>query len=226
MSPLVPEPVAFYPLNKQFTTNDVKKRRQIKGNASSVAFTRGPFNASGGAYEFPGSCSSYIEFPNGGGILDVKHSITLMCWVRPGGRDGPIFNYNKANWGVHLWIVSGTAFIRITEAGTHAFQPSINTYALRVGKWVHVAATYNHTSGDNSIYVNGKLNSTTKVRPAFRISTNDSEVRMGARIGDGRCFKGAITQMVVYNVALNAKQIMAVAEMNAGKKKLKRVEAM
>ena len=214
--PLVPEPVAFYPLNKQFTTNDVKKRRQFKGNARSLAFTKGPFNASGGAYEFPGSCNSYIEFPNGGGILDVKHSITLMCWVRPRGRDGPIFNYNKAKRGVHLWIVSGTAFIRITEAETHALKTNISTDPLTVGKWVHVAATYNHTSGVNSIYVNGKLNSTTKFIPDFRISTNDPEIRMGATINDSSCFKGAIAQMGIYNVALNAKQIMAVAEMNTG----------
>ena len=206
------KPVAFYPLNNQFTTNDVKKRPQLEGYASNVAFTRGPYNETDGAYEFSGNSSSYIEFPNGDGILDVKYSITLMCWVRPEANYGAIFNYNKAHtWGIHIWIVNGRFFHQITKFGSYASLPHILTdQPLEVGKWTHVAATYNHITGVNSIYVNGMLIKTQNIGTGFRIATNDRAVRMGVAVGSIRHFKGAIAQMAVYSVALSAQQIRAV----------------
>lgn len=177
-----------------------------------MALTRGPHNTADAAYEFYGNANSYIEFPNSRWILDVGQSITLLCWVRPGGKDGPLFNYNKSGpYGVHLWITSGKLYFRITKVRSHARLPAITTdQRLGVGKWAHVAATYNHTTGVNSIYVNGMLNKTQNIGAGLRISTNDRAIRMGATISNGRYFKGAVTQMGVYNVALSARQIRAV----------------
>ena len=207
----MPQPVAFFPLTGKFTTNDEQRRPQFKATASNVVLTSGPNNAPQGAYQFSGNSNSYIEFPNSHGILDVEESITLMCWVRPEGQDGPIFNYNKAGaWGVHIWIVNARFFNRITKYGSHAFLTAIITdQPLAVGKWVHVAATYDHSTGVNSIYVDGVLSKTQNIGTGYRISTNDPAVRMGAKIGDGRYFKGAITQMRIYNVALTARKILA-----------------
>ena len=181
----MPEPVAFYPLNKHFTTNDEQNRPQLRGSASNVVLTRGPHNEARGAYEFSGNSNSYIEFPNGGGILDVQHSFTLMCWVRPGGQDGQIFNYKKTGaWGVQIWIVAGKFFDRVTKYPNHAFLPAIiSDQPLKVRKWVHVAATYNHLTGANSIYVNGVLSKTRNIGTGYRISTNDAAVRMGVKKG-------------------------------------------
>ena len=177
-----------------------------------MAVTSGLYNALDGAYEFAGNINSYIEFPNGNGILDVKHSITLMCWVRPGGKDGPLFNYKKAGaWGVHFWIINGKIFNRITKSDKHEWRDAISAdKPLKVGKWVHVAATYDHKTGQNIIYVDGKMSKAQNIGTGFEISTNDPEVRMGVKGGDGRYFKGAITQMRVYNVALSEQQILAV----------------
>ena len=177
-----------------------------------MAVTSGLYNALDGAYEFAGNIHSYIEFPNGDGILDVKHSITLMCWVRPGGQDGPLFNYKKSGeWGVHIWIVNGKIFNRITKSYKHEHREAISTdKPLEVGKWVHVAATYDHKTGVNIIYVDGKMSKAQNIGTGFEISTNDPEVRMGVKDGDDRYFKGAITQMRVYDVALSKQQILAV----------------
>ena len=209
----MPDPVAFYPLNKVFTTNDQLRRPQYKATESNVVFTSGPYNASNGAYQFSGTSNSFIEFSNSGGILDVKYSITLMCWVRPGGKDGPLFNYKKvAQWGVHIWLAqNGRFFNRITRFPNHQFFTHIETdQPLQVGKWVHVAATYSHLTGVNSIYVDGVLKKTQNIGTGFRISTNDPAIRMGVKIGDGRFFNGAITQMGIFNVSLTPQQILAV----------------
>ena len=59
-----------------------------------VKVAPGPDNTANGSYEFLGNSSSYIEFPNSeGGALDVRHSMTMLCWLRHDGRDGPIFSY-------------------------------------------------------------------------------------------------------------------------------------
>jgi len=208
----IPPAVAFYPLDKQFTTNDENNRPQLMGTAYNTAFTTGPYNAADGAYELFGKNTSYIEFPNGEGNLDVKYSITLMCWVRPGGQDGPLIDYKKGGaLGVHISIVDGKFCNSITTYPVHNFFPAISTdQPLEIGKWVHVAATYNNLTGVNSIYVNGVLRKTQNIRKGHRIATNEPEVRVGVKDGDGRYFKGAITKMGVYDVALSAQQILAV----------------
>lgn len=214
---LVPEPVAFYPLNKQFGTADVKRRSQITGISSNVSLTTGPFNTTDGAYEFWGNKNSYIQFPNKHGLLDVQTSISLMCWVRPGGQDGPLFQYEKVpwRWGVHIWIEKGKFRSRIYDADYTDKKIAIQSdQSLELGKWVHVAATYNHTTGNNSIYVNGILSATRNIGTGFRIAAV-GKVRMGAVLVDNtRFLKAAVSHMEVYNVSLNANQIRAV--MNKG----------
>ena len=180
-----------------------------------MEFTSGPTNEFNGAYQFKGTTVSFIQFPNTGGILDVKYSITLMCWVRPGGQDGPLFNYKRQGasvWGVHIWIASnGRFFARITKFGSYALLPDLSTdLPLQQGRWYHVAATYDSNTGVNSIYVDGVLNKTQNIGTRYRISTNDPEIRMGAKVGDSRLFNGAITQMGIYNVSLTGGQIRTV----------------
>ena len=178
-----------------------------------MEFTSGPANESNGAYRFKGATDSFIQFPNTGGILDVKYSITLMCWVRPGGQDGPLFNYDRQGaWGVHFWIVlNGSLFFRITKFSSHEVLPYLSTdQALEQGRWYHVAATYDSNTGVNSIYVDGVLSKTQNIGTGYRISTNDPAIRMGVRTGDRRLFNGAITQMGIYNVSLTGDQIRTV----------------
>ncbi len=179
-----------------------------------MALTSGPYNEPKGAYEFFGNDSSYIEYPNDGG-LDTHHSITLMCWVRPGGQDGPLFNYgNSSAYGVHIWISNnGRFFNQITNFPDHTFLNAIMTdESLAVGTWAHVAATYNNFTGDNSLYINGTLTKWQNIGKGHMISTHDAEAFMGV-IGD-KYFKGKVAQMKIYDVALSEVQIKSV--MNEG----------
>ena len=178
-----------------------------------MEFTSGPANESNGAYQFKGTIDSFIEFPNTGGILDVKYSITLMCWVRPGGQDGPLFNYRRQSihWGVHISIVNRKFFVRITKFSSHAQLNGLSTdQDLEQWRWYHVAATYDSNTGVNSIYVDGVQNKTHNIGTGYRISTNDPVITMGVKNGDSRLFNGAITQMGIYNVSLTGDQIRTV----------------
>ena len=83
----------------------------------------------------------------------------------------------------------------------------MSTDTLPAGVWARVVATYDYDTGLNSIYINGHLNKSQSIDKGYEISTNAEEVRMGTREGDARYFKGKITEMKVYDVALNEAQI-------------------
>ena len=202
----VPDPVAFYPLNVRYKAAE-KENRQPHGILGDVAITTGPYNEPGGAYMFYGTVSSYIEFPNKKG-LDTRFSISLMCWVQPGGQGGPLFSYGGSNLGVHMGIEEGKLFIRIIKRRSFKQLSSIRApEVLPVGKWVHVAASYNHSSGSNSLYLNGHLKASHNIGRGYKIATNTQNVRMGSRSGRDENFKGKIAEMKVYDVALNETQI-------------------
>ena len=202
----MPEPVAFYPLNARYKAAE-KENRQPKGILGDVVITNGPYNEPGGAYMFYGTVSSYIEFPNKGG-LDTQFSITLMCWVAPRGQNGPIFSYGiSTEWGVLMWM-GPILMIHIAERSSFKQLASIRTReVLPVGKWVHVAGSYDHSSGKNSLYINGHLRASHNIGRGYKIATNTQKVRMGSRPGGHLNFKGKIAEMKVYDVALNEAQI-------------------
>ena len=175
------------------------------GTLGDVSITNGPYNELGGAYMFYGTVSSYIEFPNGGN-LDTRLSITLMCWVQLGGQDGALFSYGDDGSAVCLRIIDGKFFNRIVKRRYSQTLTPILTEVLPAGKWVHVAASYDHHSGNNSLYINGHLKSSQNIGTGYEIAT-DQRVRMGVKYDLKRYFKGKIAEMKVFDVALNEAQI-------------------
>ena len=202
----MPEPVAFFPLNTRYKAAE-KENRQLRGMLGDVAITNGPYNEPGGAYMFYGTHSSYIEFPNKGG-LDTRFSITLTCWVQPVGQDGPIFSYGVSGHTVCIRIENGKFFNRIVKRSFQTLTPITTAEVLPAGKWVHVAASYDHNTGNNSLYINGHLRASQNIGTGYQIATATQKVRMGVK-GDNynTDFKGKIAEMKVYNFALNEAQI-------------------
>ena len=205
----VPEPVAYYPLNARYKAAE-KENKQPKGILGNVAITNGPYNEPGGAYMFNGTVSSYIEFPNKGG-LDTRFSMTLMCWVQPGGQGGPLFSYGLNHYSVFISVDSNGKFLSQIVKHKYFIKLPLRTVrtpeVLPVGKWVHVAASYDHNTGNNWLYVNGQLRVSQNIGRGYEIATFPQKVRMGtigSAIGN---FKGKIAEMKVYNVALNEAQI-------------------
>ena len=200
----MPEPVAFYPLNARYKAAE-KQNRQPKGILGDVAVTNGPYNEPGGAYMFYGTVSSYIKFPNDEG-LDTRFSITLMCWVQRGGQDGPLFSYGDR--GVSMWIVDGKFLNQIVKRSSQPLSSIITAEVLPAGKWVHVAASYDHITGNNSLYINGHFSISQNISKDYQMATNSDTVRMGFKdCKNTTYFKGKIAEMKVYDVALNESQI-------------------
>jgi len=200
-------------LNERYKAAE-KENRQPKGILGDVAITIGPYNETGGAYRFHGTISSYIEFQNRGD-LDTRFSITLMCWVQPGGQDGPLFSYGNNSRGLGIWIYRDRFTLTNIRNNGEGLSIKLRTSVLPAGVWAHVAATHDFDTGLHSLYINENLS--THYNPlnngkGYEISTNAEEVRMGVRDGESRYFKGKITQMKVYDVALSEAQIKQVKD--------------
>ena len=205
----VPEPVAFYPLNARYEAAE-KENRKPKGNLGEVTITNGPYNEPGGAYMFYGTRSSYIHFWINEG-LDTLFPITMMCWVQPGGQDGPLFTYRYYYifWFnvVGLWIDGGQLSIAINIRPPGEFSRAFIPEVLPAGKWVHVAGSYDDNTGNSSLYINGHLSISQYIGKRSYILTTATLVRMGAADTERSYFKGKIAEMKVYDVALNEAQI-------------------
>ena len=178
---------------------------------SGVNLAPGPNGEKDGSYEFYGTSYSYIEIPNSAeGPLDVLHSMTMLCWVYHNGQDGPLFNYKTGGpWGVHLWVVGGKLFVRFTKRD-YSFTTALQHTAL-AGGWKFVGASYDRGTGNTKLWVNGAVVQTLNIGAGLNLATQDS-IRMGAKIGDGRYFKGRIAQMQVYDKALNQEEMFAIQE--------------
>ena len=206
----VPEPVALFPLNSTFETREIKDR-VAAGVPSRVTLALGPDGVDGGSYEFSGYRNSFIEFPNReGGPLDVRYSITMLCWVYHSGQGGPLFDYRpNGAWGVRLWTLHGQLFFRFTKRDYSLTTRLLHT--ARAGGWKFVGATYDHSTGDAKLWVDGFVVQTLNIGAGLDLATQDS-IRMGAKNYDGRYFKGRIAQMQIYDKALTQEQIQTVQQ--------------
>ena len=193
-------PVAFYPLNARYKAAD-KESRQPEGIPRNVASTNGPYNEPGGAYMFYGTVNGYIKFPNIRGPYG-GFAITLMCWVQPGGQDGPLFSYQYS--GPELRIKDGRFFFSLRYGSSvYLTTPEV----LPTGKCGHVAGSYDHNTRVSLLYINGLLKAGRRIDRGFRSIISDRTVRMGSDINGRDHFKGKIAEMKVYDVALKGAQV-------------------
>ena len=198
----MPKPVAFYPLNARYKAAE-KENRQQEGKRGDVAITNGPYNEPRGAYMFYGTKNSYIEFPEIWPSVNTQSSITLMCWLQFEGQDGPIFSY----YSVRMWIEYGKFFFGLINSYSLQRTRISTAEVLPTGKWVHLAASYDHNTGYNSLYVNGHLRASQNIGSGYGNPVFGYEIRMGSTRDGSDHFRGKIAEMKVYDVALNEAQI-------------------
>lgn len=198
-------PVAVYPLSNTYKGRD-SLRKAPTAYIRGVYPTTGPTGIPNTAYRFLGKSTSYIQFPNKG-KLDTKTALTVVAWVYP-VKPGPIFNYQTNGWGVHFWVTRpGQLFVRFMRRNGRSSRHVVYN-GLRPRAWNYVAATYDKRTGRASLWASGRMVATARVG-SFDLRTQYN-VRMGARVGDGRYFKGRIACMQIYKRALRAKELRAV----------------
>ncbi|KAL9964346.1 hypothetical protein ACROYT_G027975 [Oculina patagonica] len=206
----VPDPIALYPLNSKYETREINNR-QPQGTPVGVSLAAGPNGEAGGSYQFAGQNNSYIEFPNNGG-LEVQRSITMLCWINPQKLGGPIFYYNDGkSAGIIMSLVPlgrGALVVNFVPRGK---LPEEGTFLITYGtakpnQWQYVGASYDYDTGNASLWVNGDLAAQQNIGAGITPATQGN-LRMG--VADRKYFKGRVSAMQVFDVALTPEQVIA-----------------
>lgn len=195
--------MALFPLNARYKARDVIGGNP-PGETNHVIPAVGPDDFEGGSFSFLGTPESYIEFPNDG-KLDTKDSLTILAWIFP-EKEGPIFNFKRDGWGANLWLAQSRKLLaHFVERGHHELSQPLQSTKVVPNRWNFVGATYDNTTGRAGLWVNGKFEDS-KNLGHIELATNYT-IRMGAREGDKRNFRGRISCLQVYNVPLTSEQI-------------------
>ena len=219
---LVPQPVILFPLNAEYQTRDIKNRT-APGITSGVSLAPGPYGEEDGSCEFFGNANSFIEFPNSPrGALDVRYSMTILCWVyydEKGGPRGPIFEYNiGGRYGVLLWGGNRIFSASFIDRALSYSRPYLRHTSSARG-WKFVGASYDNETGEIKLWADGAFKQTRKMNAGVELATQGN-VRMGVGKNDYRyrCFKGKISQLQIYNEPLSQQQIMKIATKPEGER--------
>jgi len=179
----------------------------------------------GDAFSFDGGAKTGIKVPDYP-ALKLTNSLTIEAWVKIGGLtntiDGMILFRGDDRGGLDpyaLAISGGTtsavfhiAASLTSEAGVAAPVP--------MGRFFHLAATLDGTSGKMSLYVDGALarTNTTAVRPFGDLDPSANPAVGIGNIGGlplsiyASPFRGLIDDLRVYSRALSASEIKAIAD--------------
>ncbi len=147
----------------------------------------------------------------------LTNSFSIEGWINPRQSvSGFIFFRGDNRPGLDAWTID------MYQSGQINFQidDEQNNYArvlapVQVNQWQHIAATFDGSSGDMKVYVNGTLTAQTNtiVRPVGALDPN-SEPALGIGNHGGTFhqfpFDGLIDELSLYSRALSAAEVQAV----------------
>ncbi|MFH0952995.1 MAG: LamG-like jellyroll fold domain-containing protein, partial [Verrucomicrobiota bacterium] len=182
-----------------------------------AAFDTGGVN--GGAYRFDGE-NSYILVSRSAS-LSLGNRLTLAVWVKPDNYSDqlPVLEWsNDGRSGVHLWMHTTGYQWQGRGTGSHVvgadgvendLQRVISVMDPPLGRWHHLALTYDGVTGQGSLYLDGNL---VLSKPMSRYQPQTGfDLYVGCRPVGGPFFKGLIDDVRVYRGVLPADDIRALA---------------
>jgi len=148
-------------------------------------------------------------------FIEGENTITVMAWIKSdpsnAGKYPSIFS---EGFGCRLYLSGGNKpvfSVRTTASPNNDISLSANV--IPYNEWHHVAATFNSTSGEQNLYVDGKLIKTATGTSGGTIQQKSSDLgtfeigRMSADLVDKHYFKGDIDEVRVFKSVLTENQI-------------------
>ena len=198
-------PVAFFPLNGQYETTDISHSSNPPGQASGVELAPGPDGSTGASYQFSGNLSSFIYFPNNGG-LDTRYSMTFLAWIYHEQTGGPIFYYDGPKNDVRFILTEDGRFRTSLRSSNFSFLKNLTSGVLEAKTWHFIGASYNYVSGECILWINGSIYHKKEVFWPKELATQQS-VFMGALPQQAEKYKGRISCIQLYDRALTELEI-------------------
>ena len=194
-------PVAAYPMEKT-AADMISTNNGTNNGATFVDGAVGSFAA-----QFNGT-SSYIQIPK-----SVTGSFTMAMWLQTTDTGG------TGQWWAGHGLVDGECAGTTTDFGTALnggkFSVGIgapdttltSTVSVNDGKWHHVVATWNSTSGAMQVYVDGTLNGSAAGPTGTRAAPPNLRIGSIQTGASGGFFKGALDQVQIYNYVLTSTEV-------------------
>uniref|UniRef100_UPI0025F628B9 LamG-like jellyroll fold domain-containing protein n=1 Tax=uncultured Candidatus Kuenenia sp. TaxID=1048336 RepID=UPI0025F628B9 len=184
------------------------------GTITGATWTTGKI---GGALNFDGN--GYVTIP--GMNYD---EISVSAWFNKNTSGTNVvfggWRYNadvQLQEGFDMFFSSGMPdrlkFTLVTKntGGTRTSKTATKDFTESNGSWYHVVGTYNMTTGEQKLYVDGQLVDT-QTHPtgnAIVPLTNRDYMAIGTRYTDWGFFSGSIDEVRIYNQALNAEEVLS-----------------
>lgn len=211
--------VAFWTFDSSTISGDTVKdvKNNIKGKMADTKTVEGKIKE---ALEFNGK-SSMVTIDKDA-RLDITDAITIEAWIKinewlldpnrnvifarydqAANKRGLQFSLNPDNGlAVYMGYSNGTVYYQTQKGGQSQDW---------VGKWVHVAVTWDHSdSGLAILYVDGKELNSYESQQALKepLLIFDIPWVIGAMPAQSRFFSGAIDELRVYNRRLSDDEVM------------------
>lgn len=159
--------------------------------------------------------NDYILIPDAA-AWDQSDDLTVSLWVKPGlmeAADPLVARWNEAG-NKRVWVIAiddATGKIIFYTSSTGVNESSVLSISqISATNWTHITAVHNSTTGQNKLFINGKLNNVTGSVPAALFDT-DEPVMIGhaARFsnGTGRYFQGLIDDVRIFDRALTDQEV-------------------
>jgi len=175
---------------------------------------------SDGAAYFVSTSHDEIQIADSAGLS--PSSITVSAWVHFGGVNQPDqyariidTDGDSKSWHLRYTNDNNRFVMRVSDDGTNHELVQTDTTYTDYTKWYHVTATYNHTTGDGKIYVNGVHDGTDNLSGAGALNDVSSVIHIGSSTEDGTTFwNGYICNVGVWSEVLTQAQIKSIMNKN------------
>jgi len=155
--------------------------------------------------------------------LDIREELSLACWICLSGRlaDGSeedlFYLFAKPHGKVYSLRVEREEFKLQGTVSVEGRLRSITSGAsVPLGRWTHVAFTYDSEAGEASLYIDGELDRTDALGPG-KIDVNDQNLFIGSafdpltqRLGIG-ALPGVIDEARIYRRVLTPDEVRHLA---------------
>lgn len=160
------------------------------------------------AMEFDGA--TYIEIPdkpNSG--FDNVPGLTIETWVKIDAHhdNGIVVKLTSPNafWPCSYNLETWSDGLIYFDVGADIGKYTTSDYPL--GQWFHLAGVFDGNAGEDRVYVNGELKSTT-ARPEKIVPDGDLPVCIGSVAPGILFFKGALDDLAIYSRSLSQAEIL------------------
>ena len=200
------------PFNEHYRNKEALNG-SLKVRMSNIEFVSGIDGEPGGAILFKGSQDSYVEI-EADKQIDFGYSLTILSHILPfESHTGPIVHYNADQHGVQMWIQGtigekGRLSARFNRRNL-SYSKWLHVDVINVGTWNFIGASYDHVTGEASLYHDGVQVYSTSIGKNIYLATQ-YEIRIGAMLLPflGK-YKGKVACVQFYSKALQRQEVAA-----------------